>query len=458
MKMCSRGVTFMQIINAEGDVRSCSWMSNPAIGNLVRDDMRTIMHSKRANEIYSSLLDGTYANCNRDNCPWLANNEIEKHLVDFDEIPDYPNELYLAYEGVCNYSCTCCSSYDHMEETRCEDKSCKYDILEEKLKEILPHVRVIGANGRGELFASKRILKLLHDWEPLAPKEEIFVSLETNGSLFDEWHWKQIENLGQYNLAVAITIMSFEEPIYQYLSGTQLSISRLEDNLRFVKSLRDEGVINYLELATVLQEANFRQMVEFTDRCLNEFGADEVRIRPMMPHKKQDQNIQWFMDVRNPKHPYYEEYCKIMQHPIFQDKRVTLWSADLPSDRGEHPGIKREKLQKLADIMLNQDDILKMLKELAGETDLTDIFVYGIGTIGRLLVQTLREKTTIAAIYDAYASISVYQGIAVKRACESRDEKGIMFVTAYDNFAKISEDIRGYGYQGKIVNMYDLLR
>lgn len=457
MRICERAVNFVQIINAEGDVRICGWMRNCVIGNVIESDWKEIMHGERAKMLRQSLIDGTFENCDKDTCPYLSNDDMERHVIDIDKIPDYPSELFLAYEGVCNYACPCCSSYQHMRETLEEDKNKKYDALEEKLKEILPHVRCIGANGRGELFASKRILKLLSEWKPLAPQEEVSVRLETNGSLFDEKHWKQIENLGQYHLSVAITVMSFNESIYQHLSGTKLPVSRIEDNLRFVKKLRDEGVINYLQLATVLQEANFREMPEFIERCLNEFGADEVRVRPIIstPTGRQDENIQWFMDVRNPYHPYYEDYCKVIKHPVFRDPRVSLWAGDVPSTRGIHPGIKREQIQKVMDKILHADDLVKLLAELARVEELPEIVLYGVGMIGRLLIRLLKDKVNINAAYDSYAAIESWKGVPIKRLCEVADEKRIMFATAYGG-KEIEEAIREAGYKGKIVNIYDL--
>lgn len=457
MKICERGINFVQIINAEGDVRICGWLKDCIIGNLIDDDMKTIMHSERAKELRKPLLDGTYSNCLKDNCPYLSNNDMERHLIELEEVPDYPQAIYLAYEGVCNYSCTCCSSYQHMLETKQEDKSGKYDLLEKRIKEFLPYVRTVGANGRGELFASKRILKLLSEWRPLSPKEEISVYLETNGSMFDKKHWQQIENLGQYNLSVVITIMSFDESIYQYLSGTKLPINRLEENLRFVKKLREAQVINYLELATVLQEANFREMPDFIKRCIEEFGADKVRIRPIMPSESEDKNIQWFMDVRNPKHPYYEDYCKVIRQPIFQDSHVLLWSNDLPSSRGEHPGIKREMMQKLADKILDSDDFTNVLRKMSGENNLTSVSIYGIGTIGKLIIRVLEGKMRVASVYDSYSSEDNWHGVPVKRTSEVDNEENVIFVTVYDEFPDVCKSLRKYGYKGRIVDIWNLL-
>ena len=181
MRLCGHATTYMQVINAEGDVRVCGWNRNNIIGNLIEKDFSEIMHGRCYENILKQLAAGDYSNCIVDNCPYLANGTIEDVMVDIDKISDYPTELSLAYEGVCNYNCTCCTSHKHMTDTREHDYSHSYDLLEERLKKVLPYVRTLGANGRGELFASKRILRLLASWQPLAPADQVSVALETNG-------------------------------------------------------------------------------------------------------------------------------------------------------------------------------------------------------------------------------------------------------------------------------------
>ena len=102
-------------------------------------------------------------------------------------------------------------------------------------------------------FVSKHTLRLLSEWKPIAPSG-VFVELETNGSLFNEKNWSYISNLRQYHLSVSITVLSFHEDIYQELSGTTLPISNLIDNLHFVKSFWETGIINRLNFTIVYQE------------------------------------------------------------------------------------------------------------------------------------------------------------------------------------------------------------
>lgn len=268
---------------------------------------------------------GDYSKCNVDSCPYLASGTIDSHLIEIDKIPEYPSTLLLGHEQVCNYHCTFCSSRPGYSKAPQEVQNAGYENIYEKLKPVLPHIKTILANGNGEVFTSRHILKILSEWKPLAPAEECGASIETNGSLFDAEHWKQIENLGQYNLRVAITVTSFEDYTYKLLSGTTLPVQQVIDNLHFVKSLREKGIINHLQIATVVQERNFWQMPDFVRRCIDEFGADSVRLRPYQPHASNDAARIWFTEVRNPSHPYHEEYMKVIQDPIFKHPKVSDW-------------------------------------------------------------------------------------------------------------------------------------
>lgn len=410
LQICERAVNFVQVINGEGEVRLCSWNKNNVIGSLLENTMPELIHSDKAHRCRMNIINGTYLDCPADNCPYLANGTIGQHLLEVDDIPDYPEELYLAFEGNCNYNCTCCTSHMNMQSNRNNDYSENYRIIENRISCILPHIKKISAHGRGELFASPHILKILSEWQPNYPQKEISVSLETNGSLFNEKNWLKISNLGQYNLSVAITIMSFKEDVYQYLSGTKLPLQNLIDNLLFVKSLRETGVINHLQLATVLQEQNYREMPEFTRRCIEEFGADCVRIRPIMPGGPMDENAQWFMDVRNPYHPYYNEYKKVMADDIFKHPKVLLWSADLDSFRGEIPCkvraeenskklLRGKLLEQNLNALLSCTDINEVVQSIMQNYDCQSVSVYGMGVLGKLLLRLI-DDAVIMKLYD----------------------------------------------------------
>ena len=339
MKTCRQLATYAQAFNKEGDVRICGWLKHPEtiIGNLVKNEFPEIMHSAQAEKLRKMIATGDFSLC-CNTCPFMEDKDrMEEMLVEYDTIPDYPSELSISFEQYCNYRCTCCEShFQHIGEEASEQKKI-YDIIESRIRDALPYIKNIGGHGTAELFCSPRVLRLLSEWKPNAPQEECGTFLETNGSLFNKKNWEKIENLGDYNLGVCITVMSFDDLTYQLLSGTNMPVAGLLDNLRFVRSLREKGIINFIELATVVQEANFRDLPEFTRRCLEEFGADRVRLRPIFPGGIYDRNIQWFFDVRNPHHPYYSMYKKIMEDKVFDDPRVFKWKGDHDSGLGPHP-------------------------------------------------------------------------------------------------------------------------
>lgn len=412
MKICKRALEFVQIINHKGTVRLCGWIKNEIIGCLSDNTMEEIYHSECANKLREKLSCGDYSDCYMDACPYLAMNTIEDNLVEIDEVPKYPEKLYLAFEEVCNYRCISCTTPHVMCQTNKEEAEKGYDLIEEKLKEVLPHVKTLGANGRGEFFASKRTLKMLSEWKPLAPKEEITVDIESNGSLFDEEHWKQIENIGQYNVRVEITVMSFDETTYQMLSGCKLPISQIENNLRFIKGLRDKGIVNYFEIATVVQERNFRTLPEFTRRCIEEFGADYVRLRPYMPWHSQEPHIEWFMNVRNPLHPYYEEYREMWKDPIFQHPKVHDWSGQLDSEYETAVPYKVDVIKKriLLDLLLKPEEFLKNITA-SGEKN---IVIYGLGEIGKAIISVMKHRNLMPLyVIERNNSCSDYLGVEV---------------------------------------------
>jgi len=310
------------------------------------------------------------------------------------------------------------------------------------------------------LFASPRTLKILSEWKPLANSSEVQVLLETNGSMFDEKHWAQISNLGEYNLHVAITVMSFEEKAYQYLSGTVLPVQRVKDNLAYVKGLREKGIINYLELATVLQERNFREMPSFVKECLEKYDPDCIRIRSVIPSGAADRNIEWFADVRNPYHPYHKEYLEVIKDPIFKNPKVVTFFGEHVSERGNHPGIRNEVVLKNIDNVLRVENLGLAIKNKMIANGAKTVSIYGIGRIGKIIVKLCHNELPIKRLIDARSFGYCYGGLMVesKDAIKELSEEDLLIVTVSGESAKkIKTSIVEQGFKGKILLIDDVV-
>ncbi|MCI8882211.1 MAG: radical SAM protein [Lachnospiraceae bacterium] len=450
MKIC-RQALYVQIIDGIGTVRACGWAGYYLLGNLRDNTMSEVYNSEAAKRFRQTLIEGTYDYCNEENCPYMANNILESQLVEIEKIPEYPEIVSLAYDRRCNYHCTCCIS-------RCDDKMdpVVQEKVEREIRAALPYVKTFSANGLGEFFVSDSMMELVSEWKPEEIEGAKF-ELETNGSLLNEKNWKKVENIGGADLSVTLTIHSFEEAAYQYLSGTKMKISQMEENLRFVKKLREEGKINFLEIAMVMQERNFRTLPDFIDRCLNEFGADKVRVRRFLPEKAMDENIEWFFDIRNPLHPYHQEYLEVMKHPVFNDPRVFKWTGEHLSNRGELPAKANYKVLK--DLFLTEN-VGEKLSDYFLSQGYRRIILYAITDIAKAIVKVLQNQPVkIEYIYDRNTCLGEWEGLEVRKPLykDLKKTKGPLLVTLVPRHGEMEGFLRHQGYEGKILCLEQIL-
>lgn len=450
MKICKQSL-YVQIIDGIGTVRVCGWAGYYILGNLLESSLDELYHNKKAMAFFKTLENHTYDFCSEENCPYMANNKLDEMLIDIEEIPKYPEIISLAYDRRCNYHCTCCCSKGS-DYIRPENEA----KIESEIRKALPYVKELSANGLGEFFCCESMIRLVNEWNPIDKENAVF-SLETNASLFTEENWEKIQSVQKYKLNVFITVMSFDEAAYQYLSGTKLPIDNIINNLTFVKSLREKGIIDHLELATVVQERNFRMLPEFVERCLNEFGADVVRVRRFLPEKAMDENIEWFFDVRNPLHPYHQEYLKIMSKPIFKDPRVFKWTGDALSNRGDIPA--RAGYRVMKKLFLN-DNAGTKLSEVLLKKGINHIVLYALGDLCKASIMKLRNRgVKIDFILDAHTSTKEYEGYEVKQPnydlLKFLDTPILVTLAARHN--EMEEFIRHRGYKGTILSLEELL-
>lgn len=455
MRLCKRVIDFVQVINEDGAVRLCSWLNDGGvIGHLTKDPLDTIYHSEAAKLIREMHSRGDHSNCNPNQCPYVANSSVDEVSIDIEEVPKYPESLYLAYENVCNYRCVMCAIPDCMVKADAKLLEEKYQKIDSELKKALPYVKHLSANGLGELFVSRHTLKLLAEWKPLADPKEVSVTLETNGALFDEAHWEPISNLGKYNLSVCITILSFEDAVYRELSGTKQPVQKLIDNLRFVKSLREQGVIDYLELATVYQEKNYRQLPEFARRCIEEFGADYVRLRPFDPWGEVGMK-EWFMDVRNVYHPRHEDFLEVMKDPMLSHPKVHDWGGGRESGLGPEPYIKTRTMFALMENMFCDEEFEKRLEKAAVRKRFV---VYGMTVVGKALVSRLKNEYEVAYCLDRKMDGLQYMGVPVYgiNHFEDLDKDVTVIIALHWSEDVIKAMLKKAGYTGSILKLRDL--
>lgn len=463
MKVCRRLLTGTHVSDPFGSVRLCCHL-NYIIGKLSENTMEEIWHGEKIKYVFNMLAEGDYSLCNPEGCPFITSGRMDMPLVEIDDIPPHPTHLSLSYEHTCNYRCTVCYLNGEDIYSTVSDAECQLlmDRVEKNLQPALPYLKHISANGGGEVFASKRILRQLSSWKPLYLPEEVSVRLESNGSLFDEQHWKQIENLGQYKLRVDITVMSFDEHTYQTLSGVKYPISRIENNLRFLRSLRKKGVINHLQIATVVQERNFRTLPDFVKRCIDEFEADSVRLRPYRVLFVPTHEIGFFTNIRSKNHPYHKEYLEILKDPIFKHPKVRDWgifnSQDVESPFNAERRIRNQECKILRQ-MFTDSSVFEKIETLVQDNG-SKIIVHGAGSLGMAIAKNLSERGKIEVSYITdFKQSGDFLGIPIvnlRPPPEIHEQDLPMIITWLQTTQQDLLELRNLGYTGRFIKLDEI--
>lgn len=450
MKVCKMGLESIWIDHAEGDVRLCAW-TGYRLGKLTDHTIEELWHGEKAELFRQSMLDGSYSFCNCQNCPYLANNTLEEMLVEY-EVPEYPRYCSLSYEEQCNYVCVFCRKEPYKVKEGDNEKIIK---IENELQKFIGNLDTISSNGVGEVFCSPHILKVLGS---INTHKKINVNLESNGSLFTPENWEKISNLGKYNLSVYITLYSFEEATYQFLTGTNRSIQKVIENLHFIQSLRDKNVIDHLEIATVICERNFREIPSFVERCLSEFNFDSIRLRYFIPYNVNDKAIEWFFDIRNPYHPYYKEFVKVMDDPILNNSKVWKWQGNTISNIGVHPFFWERQKADLINKLFAMENLEDKIEKWAEQNSIKSFSLYGFSSVCKSFIVLIGDlRTKLDRIYDKNSGVKgFYRGIEIVLPEKGNLESDVIIVTSIFD-TEIKENLKLLNYKGKIMNLNDML-
>lgn len=450
-KVCKHGLEDIWIIGKEGRVRMCGW-TDYFIGNLTEHTIEELWHGEAAEKFRESLLDGSYRYCNAAKCPHCANKKLESQEIDY-YVPEYPKTCNISYQLQCNYACKFCR--EHVYETKAEEAA-NYEKIETEIAKIMPHLDRLMTNGAGELFCSSSILKLLAESEL---KPGISIGIETNGSLFTPANWEKIRRIGEHELSVSVTVHSFQEQVYQYLSGTRLPLQNIIDNLHFIGELRKQNIVNKFNIATVICEMNYREMPAFVKKCLDEFEMDRIRLRFFEPYGVMDRAVEWFYDVRNPHHPYYEEFMKVMSDPVFNNEKVWRWQGKELSLQKENPYVlEHRNFLSLADLVL-MDDAEHKIQEWSEKNKQPGVALYGAAKAGNAILRLLRSYgMDIRVIFDKFQCETADEGrIIVRPTLKNVNEYDFIIITQETYYSEMKEELHRLKYAGTVLRMSEFI-
>jgi sulfatase maturation enzyme AslB (radical SAM superfamily) len=352
-KFCSRPFEFFEI-NEAGSVNLCcpSWLPRPA-GNLNAQDAWTIWNSARAQEIRRSVLDGDFKHCSRDLCPLIVSDTLPtraqalqnpawREIIDQRKtvLESGPKTINLSNDRSCNLSCPSCRT------RRTNYTRGRAYTLRKRLQERLVaaffsepshDVFTVNVTGSGDPFASRVFREFLYDLDS-SKFPNLNVSLQTNGTLFNEKTWNKLHKIHGHIGAVIVSFDAAREETYR-ITRRGGDWRHLVQNVRFLSDLRASGKIGYLRLDYVVQFANFREMPEFV-AFAQTLCVDEINFSKAANWGAWSAADFRRVSVWEPGHPDHGEFQRIVSSPILTDPRVFL--GNLTGDRRRAVEMHRE--------------------------------------------------------------------------------------------------------------------
>lgn len=277
--------------------------------------------------------------------------------------------------------------------------------------------------------------------------------------MFTPANWEKIKQIGEHNLTVSVTLHSFEENVYQYLSGTRLPIQNMIDNLHFIGGLRRQNIVNKFNIATVICEMNYREMPAFVKRCLEEFNPDRIRLRFFEPYSVMDRAVEWFYDVRNPYHPYYSEFVKVMENPVFDNDRVWKWQGEGLSLQKENPYIlEHRNYMSLSDLIV-LENVASLVETWMKNNASPKVALYGAAKGGIAYHKVLKSYgMEIPVIFDKYqCEVRDREPAIIHPTLDNVNEFDFIIITQEVYYLEMKEELDRQKFKGKILAMSEFI-
>jgi pyruvate-formate lyase-activating enzyme len=313
----------------KGDAFVCccpAWVPFPVGNVLSAPSAESVWNSEAAVEIRRSVLDGDFKYCSRTLCSYIAAQKLPKKdditdptlrgFIDQRKtvLDDVPQMVQLNHDPTCNLACP----------------SCRTEIIASKADEqdtyaaaagrvILPLLKKVNGqsyiSGGGEAFSSKHFRSIL----AALNRDEypgLYVYLITNGLLLSEQRWSEYPNLPEMIDILSVSIDAARPDTYENLRrpGKWPVLMR---NLELMSEMRRSQKLRRFQINFVVQEDNFREMLDFV-ALGKQLGVDDIWFQRLTNYGAFDEPTFAKADVTSPRHPDHVELLDILRNPLLQ--------------------------------------------------------------------------------------------------------------------------------------------
>lgn len=319
----------------KGDAFVCccpAWVPFPVGNVLTAESAEDVWNSEGAAEIRRSVLDGDFSYCSRTLCSYIAGQKLPRKADITDPtlrgyidqrkvvLDDVPRMVQLNHDPTCNLACPSCRT--EIIAAKAEEQD-TYARAAERV--ILPLLRKVSGqsyiSGGGEAFASKHYRSIL----AVLNREDypgLYLYLITNGLLITPQKWSEFPHLPEMIDILSVSIDAARPATFERLRHPG-KWSTLMRNLEFMAEMRRSRKIRHFQINFVIQEANFREILDFAELGAR-LGVDEIWFQRLTNYGAYDEATFTRADVTSPEHPGHAELLEILRSPVLKHRRMNL--------------------------------------------------------------------------------------------------------------------------------------
>jgi MoaA/NifB/PqqE/SkfB family radical SAM enzyme len=228
--------------------------------------------------------------------------------------------VQLNHDPTCNLACPSCRT--EIIAAKAEDQDTYAQAAE---RVILPLLRRVNGqsyiSGGGEAFASRHYRSILG-----AINRKDFPGLNlhliTNGLLVTPQRWAEYPHLPEMIDVLSVSIDAARPETYERLRRPA-KWPALLGNLEVMASMRRARKIRRFQLNFVVQEDNFREILEFVTLG-KRLAADNIWFQRLTNYGAFDEGSFTRADVTSPRHPEHAALLEILRDPILRQPGIDI--------------------------------------------------------------------------------------------------------------------------------------
>lgn len=287
------------------------------IGNLRENEFDEIWNSVKAKIIRLSIIKRNFCFCEDKFCSHFSKTCEDTADYYEESVPRYPRKAMISFDDSCNLKCPSCRKEFRFNNSS-KMKQEMAEICAEKLEAIIPEIGMVSISGNGDPFYCNTYRKL---WLNTSKIKRKYIRFQTNGLLLNEENMECIVN-GYEVIDLYVSIDAATKETYERVRcGGNFEV--LQRNMQMVAKMRQENRIREFVTSFVVQEANYREMVDFVKMCFG-YGVDYIEFWRLadwgLYSNAEFKQMSLYDDAGQMK----PELAEILRHSIFQDKRVNL--------------------------------------------------------------------------------------------------------------------------------------